>query len=71
MPYIKWAKGNRPMTARNIAVGLIVLTAFYTITFGGLAYSARTDPYRVSEAHGAVHGIVIYPYGAKRERPAA
>jgi hypothetical protein len=51
------------MTARNIAVGLIVLTAFYTITFGGLAYSARTDPYRVSEAHGAVHGIVIYPYG--------
>jgi hypothetical protein len=62
MPYTKWARGNRRMTARKIAVGLIVLAAFYTITFGGLAYSAKTDPYRVDEAHGAVHGIVIYPY---------
>jgi hypothetical protein len=31
---------------------------------GGLAYSARTDPYRIDEAHNAVHGII--PTGAKR-----
>ena len=53
------------MTRRNVIFGLIGLVAFYGAAFGGLAYSARTNPERVDDAfsaYGAVHGVVIQPY---------
>ena len=52
------------MTNRNIVVVLIGLVAFYGATFGGLAYSAKTNPDRVDAAYSAygAHGAVIGPY---------
>ena len=50
------------MTKRNVIFALIGLVAFYGAAFGGLAYSARTNPDGVDDAYGAVHGVVIQPY---------
>jgi hypothetical protein len=48
--------------AKNVALTVICLVVFYGATFGGLAYSARTSPYSVYSAYGAVHGVVIHPH---------
>jgi hypothetical protein len=51
------------MTNRNVVFGVIGLVAFYGAAFGGLAYSARTNPDRVSAAYSAYgsHSAVIGP----------
>jgi hypothetical protein len=50
--------------AKNVVLTVICLVVFYGATFGGLAYSARTSPYRVYSAYGAVHGVVVHPHTA-------
>jgi hypothetical protein len=57
-------------------VTLVGLAFFYAAVFGGIAYSAKTDPVGHEpavgdgvgvigheRAYGAVHGIVIPPFG--------
>jgi hypothetical protein len=63
------------MTKGKSLLALIGVTFFYAAVFGGLAYSAKTDPVGREpsvgvdigivgheSAYGAVHGIVIPPF---------
>ena len=64
------------MIKGNGFIALIALMFFYVAVFGGIAYSAKTDPVGHEpavgtdvgvvgheRAYGAVHGIVIPPFG--------
>jgi hypothetical protein len=63
------------MIKGNSFIALIGLLLFYVAVFGGIAYSAKTDPVGHESAigadigvigheraYGAVHGIVIPPF---------
>jgi hypothetical protein len=63
------------MIKGNSLIALIGLLVFYVAVFGGIAYSAKTDPVGHEPAvgvdvgivgherpYGAVHGIVIPPF---------
>ena len=51
--------------AKNVVLTVICLVVFYGATFGGLASSARTSPYRVYSAYGAV----VHPHTAHSDVP--